>query len=344
MANEILLNQLTQLLDAYSLRQKRANIVQSSFKLVINTHSKTLKALRDYTEHDTTVDVKAALDAFSRLRVKEETIDPLTPDLRREIKSLATLVTALKESANALRAEPVDVVRLDKALTVLQASKESPVAEIIPELQNELDLAQRALGDEFGQKLRDALQTLGVTIGGRPPRFEIGRFELDANFARRACVLRYGKDIVAPHVSITVDATVKAYQSAVKAIQGRTVDGATWMAQLADAYQMAQRRRASTNSRVNIVDVYIEMVLLRQGRAFASEPSKRTFTDYSRAQFIYDFYEFTGRQRLAHKGQVVKAHSATKSQTDSPAKSMWIVEGDSPYDGRYIADIEFVKE
>lgn len=48
MANEILLNQLTQLLDAYSLRQKRANIEQSSFKLVINTHSKTLKALRDY--------------------------------------------------------------------------------------------------------------------------------------------------------------------------------------------------------------------------------------------------------------------------------------------------------
>ena len=93
-----------------------------------------------------------------------------------------------------------------------------------------------------------------------------------------------------------------------------------------------------------MVDVYVELVLLRQGRAFASEPSKRTFTDYSRAQFIYDFYEVTGRQRLAYQGQVVKSHVATKSQTDSPAKSMWIVEGDSPYDGRYMADIEFKKE
>jgi hypothetical protein len=344
MSNEVLLNQLTHLIDAYSLRQKRANVVQSSFKLMTNAHSKTLKALRDYAEHDTTVDVQVALDAFARVRVKEEAIDPLTPDLRREVKSLAVLIAALKESTNALRAEPVDVVRLNKALTALLASRETAVAEIIPDLQSELDLAQRALGDEFGQKLRAALQTLGVTIGGRPPKFEIGRFELDANFAKRACVLRYGKDIVAPHVSITVEAAIKAHQSAVKAIQGRNVDGATWMAQLADAYQMAQRRRASANSRVNIVDVYIEMVLLRQGRAFASEPSKRTFTDYSRAQFIHDFYEFTGRQRLTHKGQVVKAHSATKSQTDSPAKSMWIVEGDSPYDGRYIADIEFVKE
>ncbi len=85
-------------------------------------------------------------------------------------------------------------------------------------------------------------------------------------------------------------------------------------------------------------------MILRQGRAFASEPSKRTFTDYSRAQFIYDFYEFTSRQRLAYQGQVVKVHGATKSQTDSPAKSMWIVEGDSPYDGHFISDIEFEKE
>ena len=36
--------------------------------------------------------------------------------------------------------------------------------------------------------------------------------------------------------------------------------------------------------------------------------------------------------------------NAVKSQTDNPAKSMWIVEGDSPYDGRYIADVEFTKD
>ena len=120
--------------------------------------------------------------------------------------------------------------------------------------------------------------------------------------------------------------------------------GSAWLAQLYEAYQMVQRKRASTASRVNVVDVYLELVMLRQGRTFAGEPSKRTFTEYSRAQFIYDFYRITGQQRLVHQGMQVKVHSATKSQTDSPAKSMWIVEGDSPYDGRYIADIEFEKE
>jgi len=344
MPNETLLLQISQLADSYTLRQKRANAVQAAFKLTGDALTKTQRALRDYAEHDTTVDVRAAQEAFGRVRVKEEGIDPLTADLRREIKGLAALVAALKESATALRAEPVDVVRLDKALAAIQASKEPGVAAVIPELQGELDLAQRALGDEFGQKLRAALAALGVAIGGRPPKLEIGRFELDANFAKRACVLRYGKDIVAPHVSITVDATVKAYQAAAKAIQGRSVDGAAWMAQLCDAYQAVRRKREISGSRVNIVDVYVELVILRQGRNFTVEPSKRTFSDYSRAQFIHDFYEFTSRQRLTHQGQVVRVHASTKSQTDSPAKSMWIVEGDSPYDGRYISDIEIVKE
>lgn len=344
MANGPLLLQLTQLADSYALRQKRAGAVQSTFKLVNDAHNKALKALRDYAEHDTTVDVAGAQAAFGRVRVREEAIDPLAADLRREIKTLAALIAALKDCATALRAEPVDVVRLDKALAVLRESKKQPVVDAVPELQNELELAQSALGDEFGQKLRTALAAQGVTIGGRPPKFELGRFELDVNFARRFGVLRYGKDVVAPHIPVTVDATVKAYQAMVKAIEGRTQDGAAWLAQLHEAYQMARRKRNVQSDRINIVDVYLEMVLLRQGRAFASEPSKRTFTDYSRPQFIYDFYEFTGRQRLAYQGQIAKLHSATKSQTDSPAKSMWIVEGDSPYDGHFFADIQFVPE
>lgn len=344
MPNEPLLTQLTQLNEGFALRQKRANAVQAVFKLVTNSQAKALKALREYAEHDTTVDVHGAQEAFARVRVKEDAIDPLAPDLRREIKTLAALVAALKDSTNALRTEPVDVVRLDKALTVLQTSQEAAILDVVPELKSELDLAQRALGDEFGQKLRAALAEIGVSIGGRPPKFEIGRFELDANFARRAAVLRYGKDVVAPHVSITVEATVKAYQAAVKAIQGRKVDGAEWMAQLHDAYQSVRRKREIGGSRVNIVDVYVELVILRQGRSFAVEPSKRTFSDYSRAQFIHDFYEFTSRQRLAHQGQIVRVHASTKSQADSPAKSMWIVEGDSPYDGHFYSDMQFEKE
>jgi hypothetical protein len=343
MANETLITQLDELREAYSQQQKAAAALQTTLKTMTAAQSKTQKALTDYGARNTGVDVYPAQEMLASLRLKEEMIDPLLPDLRRELKALASLTGALKEAAAALRSEPADVVRLDKAIAALQGAQQDDIAALLPEMTGELELAQMQLGSEFAQKLRDALADHGISIGGRAPHFEIGRFEMEVNFARRFFTLRYGKDMVIPRAPITVEAALKAYDSASTTVMGRQQNGQAWINQLYEAYEMAWRKRGVSGTRVNIVDCYVEMVLLRQGRAFSSEPSKRTFSDYSRAQFIYDFYEFAHHHRLTHNGSFVRAHSATKSQADSVARSMWIVEGDSPYDGRYIADIEFEK-
>jgi hypothetical protein len=344
MPNEGLIGRVDALRDRYAGQQRATAALQTAFKAMTDAHGKTQRVLRDFATQQIGIGVEGAQQAFTGSRLREEVIDPLLPDLRRTAKGLGTLTGALREATAALRMDPIDVVRLDRALGVLQEARQPDVLDLLPELREELELAQRGLGDEFGQKLRVALADQGIAIGGRAPRFEIGRFELEANFAKRFIVLRYGKDVVVPRAPITVEAALRAYQGAAKAIMGRAQDGAAWIGQFHDAYETARRKREVRGARVNIVDCYLELVLLRQGRAFASEPSKRTFVDYLRAQFIYDFYEYADRRRLAHAGHRVKAHSATKSQTDSPARSMWIVEGDSPYDGRYIADIEFVRD
>ncbi len=344
MPNEALIQQLDALRETYTRQQKSATSLQAALKGVTNTHTRAVKALVDYQDQNASVEVADVQAMFINARIKEDVVDPLTPQLRRELKSLAKLTSALRDAVNALRSEPVDVARLDKAITNLQTASQADVLDLLPELSSELDLGQRALSQEFGQKLRTALAEQGIQIGGRAPKFEIGRFELEANFARRMLTVRYGHDMVIPRVAVTVEAVIKAYQSAAKQVTQRTQDGKAWMAQFYDAYRIAQRKRDLEQARVNLVDCYMEFVLLRQGRAFASEPSKRNFNDYSRAQFIYDFYEFTSRQRLAHNNLYVRAHTATKSQADSPTKSMWIVEGDTPYNGRYIADVEFVKD
>jgi hypothetical protein len=344
MPNDTLITQLDQLREVYTQQQKAAATLQTMLKTIIAAQSKTQKALMDYSAQNTGLDVGPTQETFADLRLKEEAIDPLLPDLRRELKMLASLTGALKDSAAALRSEPADVVRLDKAVILLQGTPQQDIATLLPELNRELELAQIQLGTEFGQKLRDALAAEGISIGGRSPHFEIGRFELEVNFAKRFITLRYGKDNVVPRAPITVEAAIKTYDSASKSVMGRNQNGQAWISQFYEAYTLARRKRDAGGTRVNIVDCYVEMVLLRQGRAFSSEPSKRTFSDYTRAQFIHDFHEFAQRRRFAHNRQVVKAHVASKSQTDSPAKSMWMVEGDSPYDGRYVADVEFEKE
>jgi hypothetical protein len=344
MANEVLIQQLDSLRAMYDQQQKRATALQSALKALPAAQTNAQRILQDYQTQNAAVDVAQVQGLLTDLRLKEEAIDPLMPELRRENKQLAAIITALKDSLAALRSDPVDVVRLGKALTALQAIPLQPVIDVLPSVKEELEVAERQLSDAFGVRLRDALAVQGIALGARPPRFEIGRFELEANFAGRSLSLRYGKDVVIPRLPITIDAAVKAYQNASKTISGRTLDAQAWLAAFYDAYSNVQRKRAATTARANIVECYIEMVFLRQGRGFLSEPSKRTFNEYSRPQFIYDFYEVTAKQRVSHQGLVVKASVATRSQTDNPTRCMWIVEGDSPNDGRYIGDIEFVGE
>ena len=348
MPTDSLISTLESLRDTYSGRQRATNNLLTALKGSTGALTKAGRALNDYAVQETSLDgarLAQAQEVFGTLRLREAT-DPLVPDLRREVKTLTTLVGALRDALAALRGETVDVVRLGRAYNVLQAARtpDTTLRALLPELEQELQHAQRALGHTFGQALRAALADLGIELGGRPPRFEIGRFDLAVDFVSRKASLSYGKDEVAHGIPLSVERVIAAYQRETKAIMGRNEDGARWIDNFHSAWEVARRKRGTTDQRANIVDCYYEMVLLRQGRTFRSAPSKRSFVDYTRAQFAYDFFEFANQQRRDYRGLHVFAHAATKSQADNPERSFWIVEGESPHDGRYIADVVFSKD
>ena len=346
MTRESLIAALDNLRTAYYQRRRMTNGLMTGFKAVTGGLNKTSRALEAYNDQESTLSPEVLAqtrEAFRTLQIKEATIDPILPELRRESKAFAGVETALKDALAALGGTTVDVVRMDHALNALQAVtiEDAALAELLPQLQQELWQAQQQLGTIFGEALRAALAEQGITIGGRPPRFEIGRFEINANFAKRTAAISYGKDVTTGRVPLSVDAVVKAYQRDAKAVMERQEDGDRWIAQLYEAWNTVRRKRGTTSERANIVECYVEMTLLRQSRTFRTEPGKRTFRDYSRAQFAYDFFEFTNRQQRTHEGQRVVAHVATKSHAESAARSFWIVEGETPHDGRYISDIAF---
>jgi hypothetical protein len=343
MANETVIDALERLRTDQNQRLRAANTVLTTLKGATGALTKANRALNDYAdEFDGNGDgaLTSARQSLNGLRLREEVVDPLAPALRREARALTGQVTALRDALTALRAEPVDVIRLGRAVAALHAVRTPDVAlgALLPELDQALAEGQRNLGDEFGVGLRAAVAALGRELGGRPPRFEIGRFEVVANFVSRRAAISYGKELLNKNVPLSVEAVVKAYQTEAKAIAGRNEDPDRWMAQLQEAYTQARggpnAGEPRPGARVNIVAVLFELVLLRQARGFRSAPSKRAFVDYSRAQFAHDFASLADRRR-------VRAHVATKSQADSSDKSLWLVEGSGPHDGSYIADIEF---
>jgi hypothetical protein len=331
----------------YAQKQRAASGLLVGIKNVSSALNKAGRALDELIQINTELDAETLARAVDGLQsisqTKEQSIDAVLPGLRREAKRLAGLVAALRDSMTALYTDPVDVVRLDHAYAVLQnmGTQDGVLDILMPRLADELQEAQGQLSTVFGKALRDAMAASGIQVTGQPPRYEIGRFEIDANFLNRKASLLYGKWEVARNVPLSLDAVIKAYEREAKNIEGRNQDGAAWVEQLHEAWEAANRRNGKSSGRVNIVNCYYELTLLRQKPSFRTEPSKRSFADYGRAQFTYDFAEFVLNQRLTYQGMVVHMHTATKSQTDSPGKSMWMVTGGSPHDGQYVADIEF---
>lgn len=349
MPNETLLAALERARETYSQRQKTTAGLLAALKGTTGALGKAGRALREYAEQNQAASgngLAQAQQAFGSLRLREEAIDPLLPDLRREAKALTDLNTALKDAVAALRAESVDVVRLGRAHSALQSTRvqDAELTALLPEIEQELAEAQAALGSTFGVALRHALAEQGIELGGRPPRFEIGRFELVADFVSRNASLSYGKNLVVKRIPLSVEQVIKAYQREAKAIMGRNEDGARWMDQLYTAWETVRRKRGISEPRANIVEIFFEVVLIRQARAFRNSPTKNSFVEYSRAQFAYDFFLFTDKQHLEYKGMRAFGLVATKSQTENPDRSIWIVNGDGPHDGTYIADLKFDRD
>src|SRR5919202_1640036 len=324
MPNDALIDTLEHLRETYNQRQRSTNSLLTALKGATSALGKASRTLKDYADQSPSTNGSGLVQAQEALapdspvlRLKDDVVDPLMLELRREVKTLAGLETALRDALAALRGESVDVIRLGHAYQALQAgaprlkARDESLTALLPELNQELQHAQRTLAETFGVALRDAVASLGIEIGGRPPRFELGRFEVNADFVNRTASISYGKELVTRRVPLSVEAVIKAYQRDTKAIMGRSEDGDRWIEQFYNAWQNAQRRRdggvRTEGVRVNIVDCYFEMVLLRQPRSFHSAPGKHSMVDYIRPQFAYDFFEFANQQRRAYQGLRVAA-------------------------------------
>jgi hypothetical protein len=135
-------------------------------------------------------------------------------------------------------------------------------------------------------------------------------------------------------------AIVSADDQQRKQIVGRKIETDAFLRELHAAWNGLLQEKS--RRRINIVEAYSKLVLNRQSARFWNAPSRSTFKDYERPFFVRDLVlarDADPSVEVEGKRLRLRLAVATKSQTESATRSLWIPT--SALDGEYYSEVTF---
>ncbi|MDJ0752205.1 MAG: hypothetical protein QNJ45_01720 [Ardenticatenaceae bacterium] len=271
-------------------------------------------------------------ELVTKLQLAQEELNP-------QFKALQASISALKTAVRLAGEEKPDALPMQKALVKLQVAAaevdskplDAAVAEFAAVTQTALD----NLAFDFAKDLRDAFVERDEEVSGRPPTLAIGLFIFEINIVARKGQWFYGKEALTRPIPLSLKGILKAYDRQVRRIGQRETDVAEFVAELRQAWQDCVDKRSKSSGRVNIIEVYAQLILNRQSGRFWNAPARRTFKDYERELFVRDL--ILAREQGA--GNSFRLGVATKSQAEQANRSIWLPE--TAATGEYYSDIIF---
>lgn len=275
----------------------------------------------------------------------EQALQALDP----QFKALRAAIGALKGAQRLAGADSADALPMQKALTKLEAAAaavDDPAlaaarAAFAADTQQALD----NLTYDFASALRDAFAARGEAVAGRPPTLAVGLLTLSIDIAARKGQWFYGKEPLTGAIPLSLTGVLKAYDAQARRIAGRTIDAATFLDELYQAWKqcVGKRKQRPQGGRISIVELHSQVTLNRQSARFWNAPARRTFKDYERELFVRDIVLLREQEVLTvtDNGESLRLRLgvATKNQADQASRSMWIP--DAALDGQYYADLFF---
>ena len=271
-------------------------------------------------------------DVLVQLEAAQTELDP-------QFRALRGVMGALKTAVRLTNEEKADALPMQKALVKLETTAaevdnstlDTAVSAFTTITQTALD----NLAFEFATDLREEFAKRGETVAGRPPTLTVGILTFKIDMAARKGQWFYGKDPLTKPIPLSLTGILKAYDRQVKRIISRTLDE-KFITDLQKAWQDCVNKRKSKRSeqRINIIEVYGQLIMNRQSNRFRNQPSRRTFKDYEREFFVRDLVLIQEQQSPPFRLGV-----ATKSQAEQASRSIWLPK--TAVDGVYYSDITF---
>lgn len=277
---------------------------------------------------------------LEQLVAAQKTLEP-------QLKTLRNITSALQQAIKAAKEERPDALAMHKALGKLQQADILLADEVLQNATSAFAQATQtaldAIAFEFARDLKETFTQRGQSLAGRPPTLAVEPFVLEIAIANRRAQWFYGKEALARPIALSISTIVQVYDQQYKAIIGRTQDIQAFVAELYQAWTelLVKRSQRPAGGRVNLVEIYSQVVLNRQSARFWNAPSRSTFKDYERAHFVRDLTQAHAAAAIQADGQTyqLRLGGATKSQADSANRSIWLPQ--SALDGEYYASLTF---
>ena len=283
-------------------------------------------------------------------RMQEELLAQLTVARERlepQVKALRAATGALQQAVKLASEGHPDALVMHKLLAKLQQAAtlvdDTTYQRATTAFAEATQAALDALAFHFARDLKETFAERGETLAGRPPTLVVEPLALQIDIANRKAQWFYGKEALTRSVALSIPTIVQAYDKQRKAIVERTLEAPVFVAELYRAWTelLAKRSQRPAGGRVNLVEVYSQVVLNRQSARFWNAPSRSSFRDYERALFVRDLTLALRAPIIDTDGQSyrLRLSVATKNQADSASRSIWLPQ--DALDGDYYANLTF---
>jgi hypothetical protein len=273
-----------------------------------------------------------------------ELLQSLSGQSQKLARRLVAYRGLLSDPVNNVHARAKALAELSGAIQVFP---DSEVRERLAEwCRNESAAIEQSRAEfrfEFGRRLVTGLEGSGMTVRGQLPLLRVGLFTVRADFEAGSATIFWGPEVeklksglkLAPAELAT---TLRRWN---ERLRQKSADPAKLAARLDAAYRrFCGLGGLPEGTRVFLLDLLTELVILMQPESFRLNPAQEKFVEYPRVRFSYDLFRLKQAGAFAVGDAQLKLHVANFDATTEKAKALWVPDNEEG-EGTHYSYISF---
>jgi hypothetical protein len=252
----------------------------------------------------------------------------------------------LSDPVNNVHARATAIAELN---SVIQVFPDSEVrARLVEWCRTEAAAIEQGRAEfkfEFGRQLVAGLEGSGMIVKGQLPLLRVGLFTVRADFDAGRSTIFWGPEIekLKSGLSLVPAELAETLRKWNERLRQKSIEPA----QLASRLHAAYRRFCGLGgvpegTRVFLLDLLSELVILMQPESFRLNPAQEKFVEYPRVRFSYDLFRLRQSGALTPGGVQLKLHVANFDATTEKAKALWVPNNEEG-EGTHYSYISFGK-